>query len=191
MRGVMHAAPAYTVHAHAVNPGRDTIVRPALASDVDAIVALIAGYAAERIMLPRTPESVLLALHDFVVATDGAGRLLGCGALKEYSPSLAEVASLAVSKEAHGRGIGRKVVSALEALAARRGIGELFALTLTPEFFSAVGYETVPRARYPEKIARDCVGCARRSACNEICVARSLAATSAPAVHEIEERRAA
>ena len=169
-------------------PSRETIVRAAQPRDVHAIVALIDGYAKEKIMLPRTPESVTLALHDFIVATDAAGRLLGCGALKEYSPSLAEVASLAVSREAHGRGIGRKVVAALEALARTREIGELFALTLTPEFFGAVGYETVSRLRYPEKIARDCTGCARRSACNEICVARSLHAVSEP---RVAERRAA
>ena len=155
---------------------RDVVVRRATARDVDAICRLIAGYAAQRIMLPRTPESVSLALDDFIVATDRAGRLLGCGALKEYSPSLAEVASLAVSSEAHGRGIGRRVVSALEELAVQRGIGELFALTLTPAFFDAVGYAVVSRARFPEKIARDCTGCARRTACDEICVAKTLGA---------------
>ena len=152
-------------------------VRRALARDVDAISRLIAGYAAQRIMLPRTPESIVLALDDFVVATDRGGRLLGCGALKEYSPSLAEVASLAVSAEAHGMGIGRRVVAALEELAATRGIGELFALTLTAGFFEAIGYSVTSRALYPERIARDCTGCARKHACDEICVAKSVAAS--------------
>lgn len=41
-------------------------------------------------------------------------------------------------------------------------------------FFAAIGYERVDRARYPEKIRRDCLSCARRFACNEICVARNL-----------------
>jgi hypothetical protein len=39
-----------------------------------------------------------------------------------------------------------------------------------------VGYERVDRARYPEKIRRDCLACARRFACNEICFARNLLA---------------
>ena len=151
-------------------------IRPATAADVAGVVALIAGYAAEQVMLPRTPESVLLALDDFVVAVDAWDRVVACGALKEYSPSLAEVSSLAVAREAHGRGLGRRIVARLERLARVRGIGELFALTLTPEFFGAVGYEAVDRARYPEKIRRDCVGCARRSACREVCVARALTA---------------
>lgn len=168
---------------------REVAVRRAQPRDVDAISRLIAGYAAQRVMLPRTPESVALALDDFVVAVGGDGRLLGCGALKEYSPSLAEVASLAVAADTHGMGIGRKVVAALEALAQRRGIGELFALTLTPGFFEAVGYGVTSRARYPEKVARDCTGCARRHACDEICVSRSLADAAVAA--EAGDRRAA
>ena len=52
--------------------------------------------------------------------------------------------------------------------------GPLVALTLQPEFFAAIGYQRVDRARYPEKIRRDCLGCARRFACNEICFAKNL-----------------
>lgn len=158
---------------------RDAItLRPARAADVPGVVALIAGYAAEKIMLPRTPESVLLALDDFVVVADARGTVLGCGALREYSPSLAELSSLAVAREAHGRGLGRRIVAHLERLARTRQVGELFALTLTPEFFGAVGYAVVDRARYPEKIRRDCLGCARRAGCREICVAKSMVAVN-------------
>jgi len=171
------------VRAHAIDraealaaaAAREAItLRPARAADVAGVVSLIAGYAAEKIMLPRTPESVLLALDDFVVAVDAHGTVLGCGALKEYSPSLAEVSSLAVAREAHGRGLGRTIVARLEQLARSREIGELFALTLTPEFFGAVGYAVVDKARYPEKIRRDCLGCARRAGCREICVAKRM-----------------
>jgi len=153
-------------------------VRPAREADVGAIVALVNEFAAEKVMLPRTPESVLLALHDFVVAADGRGRVLACAALKEYSPSLAEVASVAVARAAHGQGLGRRVVAAVEALAERRGITELFALTLTDGFFEAIGYGITDVARYPEKQRRDCAVCPRRTACNEICVSKTLAAAA-------------
>jgi len=43
------------------------------------------------------------------------GRLLGCGALHFYSPSIAEIRSLAVSEEAKTHGVGRKLVEALVA----------------------------------------------------------------------------
>jgi amino-acid N-acetyltransferase len=156
-------------------------VRGARDCDVASIVSLVNGYAAEAIMLYRTPESVRMALHDFVVAVDSDNRMLACGALKEYSPSLAEVASVAVARDAHGRGLGKLVVDAVERLAAKRGIDELFALTLTPKFFEASGYAVVDRALYPEKIRRDCLKCPRRIQCNEYCVSHLLNAEMAVA----------
>jgi amino-acid N-acetyltransferase len=145
-------------------------------ADVAAIVALVNDFASDAVMLPVTAERVSMALDDFVVATDARGRVRACGALKEYSPSLAEVASLAVARDAHGSGLGRRVVAELEGLARMRGISELFALTMTAGFFEAIGYEVTERARYPEKIRRDCATCARRFGCTEVCVARSLQA---------------
>src|SRR5918912_2083635 len=133
----------------------DTIMlRGAQRADVAAIAALINGFASERLMLPRSSESIALALGDFVVAADERGRVLACGALKEYSPSLAEVASLAVARQAHGQGLGRVIAQSLETVARARGIGELFALTLAPGFFEALGYDLAERERYPEKIHR-------------------------------------
>lgn len=150
-------------------------LRPARPGDVAEIAALVNAYAAEQVMLPRSTESIALALDDFVVAVDGRGRLLACGALKMYSPSLAEVASLAVVRDAHGRGLGRAVLAEVEALARARGVSELFALTLTPRFFEAAGYAAADRAQYPEKVRRDCSSCARRFGCGEVCVRRVLA----------------
>ncbi len=151
-------------------------LRPAVAADVADIVALVNGFAAERVMLPRTPESVESTLPSFVVAVDEHDRVLACGALKEYSPSLAEVASVAVAAEAHGLGLGSRIVAAVEQLAHRRGVPELFALTLTPGFFEKLGYTTADVSRYPEKIRRDCASCLRRTACAEICMVRHIVA---------------
>ena len=58
----------------------------------------------------------------------------------------------------------------------KRGIVDVFALTLKPKFFEAIGYERADRARYPEKIRRDCLGCPRRFACDEVCFAKDLRA---------------
>lgn len=149
-------------------------VRAARAGDITGIVSLVNGYAAEAIMLYRSPESVRATLHDFVVAVDSSGGVMACGALKEYSPSLAEVASVAVAREAHGLGLGTAIVAEVERLARKRGIDELFALTLTPKFFESAGYMIGDRARYPEKIRRDCLKCPRRIRCNEYCVVRSI-----------------
>jgi amino-acid N-acetyltransferase len=154
------------------------IVRPARYAEADAIARLNNHFADQHLMLRRTPDIIGLGIADYLVAVDGHGRLLGCGALKEYSPSIAEVAAIAVSPDAQGLGLGRRIVLAVENLARRRGIPEVFALTLEPRFFEALGYQRVDRARYPEKIRRDCIGCARRFACNETCFAKSLAAAT-------------
>ncbi len=151
-------------------------LRIAQPANVDAIVALVNGYASDSVMLPIGAERVSLALDDFIVAVNARGHVRGCGALKEYSPSLSEVASLAVARDAHGGGIGRRVVAALETLARMRGVEELFALTLTAGFFESLGYEVRERTLYPEKLRRDCASCPRRLGCNEVCVARMLRA---------------
>jgi N-acetylglutamate synthase-like GNAT family acetyltransferase len=150
------------------------VVRPARPADAEAIARLNNSYAEQGLMLPRSEEFIALNIDDYMVAIDERGDLLACGALKEYSPSVAEVAAIAVAPVAHGNGLGKSMVRAVEELALKRGIYDLFALTLQPEFFSAVGYQRVDRARYPEKIRRDCLGCARRFACNEVCFARNL-----------------
>lgn len=157
-----------------IKPTVEIDVRPARASEVDEIARLNNFFADQHIMLRRTPQMISTALDDYLVAVDARGRILGCGALKEYSPSIAEVAAIAVSSDAQGLGLGRRIVTAVEELARKRGIPEVFALTLEPLFFEALGYQRVDRARYPEKIRRDCIGCARRFACNETCFAKPL-----------------
>jgi len=152
----------------------DLLVRAATLMDTEAISRLNNSFAAEGLMLYRSPEAISLAVDDYVVASDARGKVVACGALKEYSPSVAEVAAIAVARDAHGQGLGRAMVRAVEELAIKRGIHDVFALTLQPQFFAAAGYQRVDRARYPEKIRRDCLSCARRFACNEICFAKNL-----------------
>ena len=150
------------------------LIRTAREAEAGEIARLNNIFADEHLMLRRTPDQIALTIDDFVVAVDARGRIMACGALKEYSPSVAEVAAIAVAKERQGNGLGREIVAAVEALAIKRGILHVFALTLQPKFFESIGYQRVDRARYPEKIRRDCLGCARRFACNEICFAKIL-----------------
>jgi amino-acid N-acetyltransferase len=152
----------------------DIVIRRARPEDAETVSRLIAVFADEALMLRRTPEMVELAIDDYVVGVTRRGDILACGALKEYSPSVAEIAAIAVSREVHGCGVGRAIVAAVETLAIKRGVFDVFALTLQPAFFAAIGYQRVDRARYPEKIRRDCLACARRFACNEICFAKNL-----------------
>ncbi|HMC53572.1 MAG TPA: GNAT family N-acetyltransferase [Gemmatimonadaceae bacterium] len=160
-------------------PLSSVTVRSARVGEADAIARLNNFFADQQLMLRRTPEMIALAVDDYVVAVDSYGRVVGCGALKEYSPSVAEVAAIAIAPDAQGLGLGRRIVTAVEDLARVRGIPEVFALTLESSFFEALGYARVDRARFPEKIRRDCIGCARRFACNETCFARTLRESTA------------
>ncbi|AHG88868.1 GCN5-related N-acetyltransferase [Gemmatirosa kalamazoonensis] len=156
-----------------MTPSRDVLtgavaVRRAVPNDVPGIAALVAEWAEEEILLPRTAADVARAVDDYVVAVDARGRVLACGALREYSPSLAELVSLAVARDAHGRGLGRLVVAAVERLALARGHASLFAHTVSSEFFEAVGYDRADRSLYPEKTGRSHTVCMHRSLLVEV-----------------------
>lgn len=105
-------------------------------------------------MLPRTLEQIAARIDNYVVVTDAAGRVVACAALEEYSPSLAEVSSVAVAPSQHGKGLGSQVVLGVERLARARDIEELFALSLTDNFFLSLSYKPTTVSRYPEKLAR-------------------------------------
>jgi amino-acid N-acetyltransferase len=134
------------------SPVRPT-VRSATRADADQIWELVSAYAAEGLMLPRTQDQVAMNIDNYVVATVG-GRVVACAALEEYSPSLAEVSSVAVAKSEHGNGLGTDVVLGVERLARARDINELFALSLSDRFFLSLDYEPTSISRYPEKLAR-------------------------------------
>jgi amino-acid N-acetyltransferase len=134
---------------HPVRP----VVRCATRADVDQIWELVSAYAAEGLMLPRTQDQVAMNIDNYVVATVG-GRVVACAALEEYSPSLAEVSSVAVARSEHGNGLGTDVVLGVERLARARDISELFALSLSDRFFLSMDYEPTSISRYPEKLAR-------------------------------------
>jgi amino-acid N-acetyltransferase len=132
---------------------RRPAVRPASRGDVDAIHELVSSYAAEGLMLPRTREQVAMNIDNYVVAVSG-GRVVACAALDEYSPSLAEVSSVAVARSEHGKGLGTDVVLGIERLARARDISEIFALSLSDRFFLSLDYSPTSISRYPEKLAR-------------------------------------
>ena len=78
--------------------------------DVLQICALVNRYAADKLMLPRTTEQVVLELDNYVVTSDTDGRVLACAAIYEYSPSVAEIASVAVDEAMVGNRLGTQAV---------------------------------------------------------------------------------
>ena len=148
-------------------------VRKALMRDIPPILALINGYAARGIMLPRTEFELSEAIRDFSVVYLG-DKFLGCGALHFYSPTIAEIRSLAVAEEAKTHGVGRKLVEALVEEADTYQLDAVFAFTYVVEFFCKVGFEVVERGALPLKAWKDCVRCPKFQACDEVAVLRIL-----------------
>lgn len=130
------------------------IVRRATAADAADIALLVSIFAAQGLMLSRTSDEIEATIDDYLVVVDAHERLRGCAALHSYSPSLAEVASVAVDRSSHRSGLGALVVRGVEAMARRRGHREVFAVTLASGFFDSLGYEDADLERYPEKLAR-------------------------------------
>lgn len=131
-----------------------TTVRRAVRADAGQILELVNPYAAQGLMLPRTLDQIASRIDSYVVAADAGGRVIACAALEEYSPSLAEVSSVAVAPAHHGNGLGTQVVLGVERVARSRDIEELFALSLTDQFFLSLSYKPTTISRYPEKLAR-------------------------------------
>jgi len=148
-------------------------IRKAAMRDIPPILELINGYAAKGIMLPRTEFEMSEAIRDFTVVTLGAD-LLGCGALHFYSPTLAEIRSLAVHEHAKAHGVGRKLVEALVQEAQEYELDAAFAFTYVVDFFNKVGFHVVERGVLPLKAWKDCLRCPKFQACDEIAVLRVL-----------------
>jgi len=149
------------------------IIRPATEADIQPICDLVNGFADQNLMLHRTPEQVRRALGDFLVAEE-AGQVAGCGYIAYLSPELVELRSLAVAPELHGRGVGGRIVDALVEMARSRGLRQICALTLAPEFFQRQGFQIVDRWEISPKIWSECVYCPKFHVCDEVAVLKEL-----------------
>lgn len=154
-------------------------LRKACMADIPHLLNLINAYAAQGIMLPRTEFEMSENIRDFMVAYED-DRLVGCGALHFYTPTMAEVRSLAVAPDRKEAGVGRQIVEALEAEAREVGLHAIFAFTYVLGFFRRLGFEEVERGELPLKVWRDCVRCAKFSCCDEIAVVKRLRADAYP-----------
>lgn len=150
------------------------VIRPARIADMAQVAPLINGFAARGLMLPKTEDQLYRTFREFVLAVDENERVVGSAGLRIYSPELAELCGLAVDARAHGRGVGRALVEAIVEQAADYGIRTVFALTLEEGFFHRLGFRTASKEQFPQKIAADCNGCAKRYACPEITVTRLI-----------------
>jgi amino-acid N-acetyltransferase len=161
----------HTVERTAAGP--ELTVRKAVMRDIAPILDLINGYAARGLMLPRTEFEMSENIRDFSVVAAG-GRVLGCGALHFYSPTMGEIRSLAVAEDAKTHGVGRRLVDGLVKEAADYSLHAVFAFTYVVDFFRKTGFRQVERGELPLKAWRDCLRCPKFQSCDEIAVLRVL-----------------
>jgi len=119
-------------------------VRPARHEDVHAIQDCIEPFVKHGKILPRTVAE-LSQLIDYYFVAEHDGEIVGCVVLEVYSKKLSEIRSLAVSAEAHGSGIGKKLVEACIDRARSENILEVMAISSDEKFFRSCGFDfTLP-----------------------------------------------
>ncbi|HUC93219.1 MAG TPA: N-acetyltransferase [Paenibacillus sp.] len=151
----------------------EAVCRKATSGDVEALYALIEGYARKGIMLPRSRETLNRQIDTFVVA-EVENRIVGCGSLCKLGGELVEIRSLGISEGYKGLGIGSRLVDKLVDEAKEQGIPKVMALTYEVAFFRKNGFEVVDKEIFPEKVWTDCVNCAKQHCCDEIAVLKML-----------------
>jgi amino-acid N-acetyltransferase len=143
------------------------MIRTARMEDVKDIHTLINSFAGDGLLLNRSISSLYDKLRDFHVFTDDDNTLLGVCALQITWDNLAEVRSLAVKKEAQGKGIGAQLVRSCLAEAEKFGIQRIFTLTYQPGFFEKLGFKHIDKKELPHKIWSDCIHCHKFPDCDE------------------------
>ncbi|MFH1415407.1 MAG: N-acetyltransferase [Elusimicrobiota bacterium] len=148
-------------------------MRKANLDDVKKIHELISDFAGKGLMLPRPLNMIYENIRDFWVIEDD-GQISGCCALHSMWENMAEIKSLAVRKDCHGKGYGKELVASCHREAEELHIRKLFALTYIPEFFEKFGYVRREKETMPHKIWSECINCPHFPDCDEILVVKEL-----------------
>lgn len=144
-------------------------IRKALISDVKQVQRLVNEFAKKEEMLPRSLNDLYENIRDLFVYKD-KGQISGACALHIVWDDLAEIRSLAVSRELQGRGIGKQLLKTCLKEAKQLGIKRVFALTYQPEFFKKNGFKVIDKSKLPQKIWGDCLRCPKFPECDEVAV---------------------
>lgn len=126
------------------------VVRRARTGDVRRIKALVDTYAG-RVLLAKELVTLYEAVQEFWVAEQD-GQIVGCGALHVLWEDLAEIRTVAVSREVVGQGIGHAVVERLVTLARELGLARVFVLTFETEFFARHGFIKIDGAPVSQQV---------------------------------------
>jgi amino-acid N-acetyltransferase len=141
--------------------------------DIQKIYNLLKYFADKDLLLGRSLSSLYDQLRDFSVYVDNKAKdpdqekLVGVCALHICWDNLAEIRSLAVDDEYHGKGVGRELINKALVEADSYGITRVFTLTYQPDFFRKLGFQDIDKSELPHKVWSDCINCSKFPDCNE------------------------
>lgn len=151
----------------------ELVVRDAVMEDIDSIYSMMKSYSDRGILLPRSKSDICDNLLKFTVI-DYNNETIACGALEIFTSELCEVRSLVVANHMKHTGLGRILVESLMEKARSLGLKRIMALTYVPDFFHKLGFKTVRKELFPEKVWSVCIKCYKFNDCDEIAVAADL-----------------
>ncbi|MDH4198962.1 MAG: GNAT family N-acetyltransferase [Spirochaetia bacterium] len=145
-------------------------------SDIDFIQKLLVPYAEQGIMLYKDKKKIEKDLPGTVVC-ELSGNIIGVANLHKYEETLYELRGLTVHRDYQKQGFGKKMIhkltSDLKGEFPQIAI-TIFALTVVPDFFRAMGWVDVVKEKFPAKIFDDCSYCVKRDHCFEDAVETTL-----------------
>ena len=121
------------------------VIRAAKTTDVKKIRTIVDTYAVERKLLSKETVTLFESVQEFVVA-EVDGEVVGCGALHVLWEDIAEVRTVAVVKQMHGKGVGHLILENVLARAKEVGVKKVFCLTFQTKFFGSHGFKEIQGA---------------------------------------------
>ncbi len=149
------------------------MIRNARMGDIKKIYKLLQYFADKDLLLGRSLSSLYDQLRDFTVFVEKEQEdpdqesLVGVCALHISWENLAEIRSLAVIDEYHGKGVGKQLINRALEEADSYGITRVFTLTYQPKFFRKLGFKDIDKSELPHKVWSDCINCSKFPDCNE------------------------
>ena len=148
-------------------------IKKATVKDVKTIHSLINRYAKMDEMLPRSLNEIYENIRDFFVCSDN-GNTVSVSALHVLWEDIAEIKSVAVSKEYQRKGVGKRLIEHCLKEAKSLGIKKVFALTYNPAFFIGSGFKEIDKNELPQKVWGDCLKCHKFPDCDEVAVIKKI-----------------
>jgi amino-acid N-acetyltransferase len=121
------------------------VIRAAKTTDVKKIRAIVDTYAVERKLLSKETVTLFESVQEFVVA-EVDGEVVGCGALHVLWEDIAEVRTVAVVEQMHGKGVGHLILENILDRAKEVGVKKVFCLTFETKFFGSHGFKEIQGA---------------------------------------------